>query len=61
MALLWEKYRSKTNGDGIGYTMFCEIIKQFQKDKNKVKFIKISAEVLIFTYYSIDGRSIKLF
>ncbi|WP_180027703.1 IS21 family transposase [Acinetobacter sp. YH16032] len=33
-AILWEEYRLKTHGNGVGYTRFCELIKQAQKQKD---------------------------
>ena len=32
-ALLWEEYRLETNGNGVGYTRFCELIKAEQKQQ----------------------------
>ena len=31
MTVLWEEYLNQTNGEGVGYTRFCEIIREAQK------------------------------
>lgn len=34
MTVLWEEYLNQTNGEGVGYTRFCEIIREAQKQKD---------------------------
>ncbi|MGO1064075.1 IS21 family transposase [Acinetobacter lwoffii] len=40
MSVLWEEYLEQTNGNGVGYTRFCEIIRKEQKN-NKISQIQI--------------------
>lgn len=59
-AVLWEEYRLQTNGNGVGYTRFCELIKEEQKQKNISKKQEYYPAETIQIDYSGDLIDIEL-
>lgn len=51
MTILWEEYRQKTNGDGVGYTRFCKLLNEERKQENaSQKQVYYPAEIIQIDY-----------
>lgn len=59
-AVLWEEYRLQTEGNGVGYTRFCELIKQAQKQQDISKKQEYYSGEIIQIDYSGDIVDIDL-